>query len=156
MPGDQYSNLSQQVKSLGLDERFGEVKRMYRRIDFLFEDLIKVTPSSKVVGDITPYMVQNGLDEDTVISDDYKLDSPESVVSFSKDDTGQPVSGFNKKLQDVILKGQQPTVGKPGEYLEPVDFETTRRELNDTQQDGVTGQGIISYILYPKVYKQYI
>ena len=156
MPGGQYSNLSQQAKSLGLGERFDEVKEMYRRVNFLFGDLVKVTPSSKVVGDMALYMVQNDLDEDTVINDGYKLDFPESVVSFFKGDIGQPVNGFNKKLQDVILKGQQPITERPGEYLEPVDFEAIRQELSDIQQDEVTEQDIISYVLYPKVYKQYI
>ncbi|MEJ7304514.1 hypothetical protein WL900_15195, partial [Staphylococcus caprae] len=84
-----YSNLSQQAKSLGLGERFDEVKEMYRRVNFLFGDLVKVTPSSKVVGDMALYMVQNDLDEDTVINDGYKLDFPESVVSFFKGDIGQ-------------------------------------------------------------------
>ncbi|MFT2183946.1 hypothetical protein, partial [Enterococcus faecium] len=84
------------------------------------------------------YMVQNDLDEDTVINDGYKLDFPESVVSFFKGDIGQPVNGFNKKLQDVILKGQQPITERPGEYLEPVDFEAIRQELSDIQQDEVT------------------
>ncbi|MGZ9472812.1 hypothetical protein ACXXHH_15215, partial [Staphylococcus epidermidis] len=84
--------------------------------------------SSKVVGDMALYMVQNDLDEDTVINDGYKLDFPESVVSFFKGDIGQPVNGFNKKLQDVILKGQQPITERPGEYLEPVDFEAIRQE----------------------------
>ena len=87
-----------------MGERFDEVKEMYRRVNFLFGDLVKVTPSSKVVGDMALYMVQNDLDEDTVINDGYKLDFPESVVSFFKGDIGQPVNGFNKKLQDVILK----------------------------------------------------
>ena len=110
-----------------MGERFDEVKEMYRRVNFLFGDLVKVTPSSKVVGDMALYMVQNDLDEDTVINDGYKLDFPESVVSFFKGDIGQPVNGFNKKLQDVILKGQQPITERPGEYLEPVDFEAIRQ-----------------------------
>ena len=84
MPGGQYSNLSQQAKSLGLGERFDEVKDMYRRVNFLFGDIVKVTPSSKVVGDMALYMVQNDLDEESVIRDGHKLDFPESVVSTLK------------------------------------------------------------------------
>lgn len=156
MPGGQYSNLGQQAKSLGLGNRFNEVKDMYRRVNFLFGDIVKVTPSSKVVGDMALYMVQNDLDEQAVIEQGYKLDFPESVVSYFKGDIGQPVNGFNKKLQDVILKGQQPLTERPGEYLEPVDFEAIRQELNEKEYGEVTEQDIISYVLYPKVFDQYI
>lgn len=156
MPGGQYSNLSQQAKSLGLGGRFDEVKDMYRRVNFLFGDIVKVTPSSKVVGDMALYMVQNDLDESSVLSDGYKLDFPESVVSFFKGEIGQPVNGFNRKLQEVILKGQQPLTERPGEYLEPVDFDEIREGLTEKQQGEVTEQDVISYVLYPKVYNQYI
>ncbi|EHY92130.1 pyruvate carboxylase [Staphylococcus saprophyticus subsp. saprophyticus KACC 16562] len=156
MPGGQYSNLSQQAKSLGLGNRFNEVKEMYRRVNFLFGDIVKVTPSSKVVGDMALYMVQNDLDEDTIIKDGYKLDFPESVVSFFKGDIGQPVNGFNKTLQKVILKGQSAITDRPGEHLDPVDFEAVRKELEEKQEREVTEQDIISYVLYPKVYEQFI
>ncbi|GAA6822258.1 pyruvate carboxylase [Helicobacter pylori] len=155
MPGGQYSNLHQQAKSLGLGNRYNEVKDMYRRVNFLFGDIVKVTPSSKIVGDMALYMVQNDLDEETVIKDGYKLDFPESVVSFFKGDIGQPVDGFNKELQKVVLKGETPLEDRPGEYLEPVDFESVRKELEEKQQKEVTEQDIISYVLYPKVYEQY-
>lgn len=156
MPGGQYSNLHQQAKSLGLGNRYNEVKDMYRRVNFLFGDIVKVTPSSKIVGDMALYMVQNDLDEETVIKDGYKLDFPESVVSFFKGDIGQPVDGFNKELQKVVLKGETPLEDRPGEYLEPVDFESVRKELEEKQQKEVTEQDIISYVLYPKVYEQYM
>ena len=129
MPGGQYSNLSQQAKSLGLGERFNEVKDMYRRVNFLFGDIVKVTPSSKVVGDMALYMVQNDLDEQSIIEQGYKLDFPESVVSYFKGEIGQPVNGFNKQLQDIILKGQQPLTERPGEYLKPVDFDEIREQI---------------------------
>jgi pyruvate carboxylase len=156
MPGGQYSNLHQQAKSLGLGNRYNEVKDMYRRVNFLFGDIVKVTPSSKIVGDMALYMVQNDLDEETVLKDGYKLDFPESVVSFFKGDIGQPVDGFNKELQKVVLKGEIPLEDRPGEYLDPVDFESVRKELEEKQLKEVTEQDIISYVLYPKVYEQYI
>ncbi|MEJ7528880.1 pyruvate carboxylase [Staphylococcus hominis] len=156
MPGGQYSNLSQQVKSLGLGERFNEVKDMYRRVNFLFGDIVKVTPSSKVVGDMALYMVQNDLDEQSIIEQGYKLDFPESVVSYFKGEIGQPVNGFNKQLQDIILKGQQPLTERPGEYLKPVDFDEIREQLQDKNYGEVTEQDIISYVVYPKVFDQFI
>lgn len=156
MPGGQYSNLSQQAKSLGLGERFNEVKDMYRRVNFLFGDIVKVTPSSKVVGDMALYMVQNDLDEQSIIEQGYKLDFPESVVSYFKGEIGQPVNDFNKQLQDIILKGQQPLTERPGEYLKPVDFDEIREQLQDKNYGEVTEQDIISYVLYPKVFDQFI
>ncbi len=156
MPGGQYSNLRQQAKSLGLGERFSEVKDMYRRVNFLFGDIVKVTPSSKVVGDMALYMVQNELNEKDVVAQGHKLDFPESVVSFFKGEIGQPVNGFNKDLQRVILKGQSPLTERPGEYLEPIDFDALREELQEKQQEKVTEQDLISYALYPKVYEQYV
>ncbi|PTK83020.1 pyruvate carboxylase, partial [Staphylococcus haemolyticus] len=156
MPGGQYSNLGQQAKSLGLGERFHEVKDMYRRVNFLFGDIVKVTPSSKVVGDMALYMVQNDLDEQSVIKEGHKLDFPESVVSYFKGDIGQPVNGFNKELQDVILKGQQPLKERPGEYLDPVNFDEIRQELEAKDYGEVTEQDVISYVLYPKVFDQFM
>lgn len=156
MPGGQYSNLSQQAKSLGLGERFNEVKDMYKRVNLLFGDIVKVTPSSKVVGDMALYMVQNDLDEESVIKRGHTLDFPESVVSFFKGEIGQPVNGFNKELQKVILKGIEPIEKRPGELLEPVDFEELRETLQEKQQGEVTEQDLISYAIYPKVYEQYI
>ncbi|UXR72280.1 pyruvate carboxylase [Staphylococcus sp. IVB6238] len=156
MPGGQYSNLRQQAKSLGLGERFGEVKDMYRRVNLLFGDIVKVTPSSKVVGDMALYMVQNELDEEQVLSEGHKLDFPDSVVSFFKGEIGQPVNGFNKQLQEVILKGQPALTDRPGEYLAPVDFDALKEELQEKQQREVTEQDVVSYALYPKVYEQYI
>ncbi|MFS4464001.1 pyruvate carboxylase [Staphylococcus haemolyticus] len=156
MPGGQYSNLGQQAKSLGLGERFHEVKDMYRRVNFLFGDIVKVTPSSKVVGDMALYMVQNNLDEQSVIKEGHKLDFPESVVSYFKGDIGQPVNGFNKELQDVILKGQQPLTERPGEYLDPVNFDEIRQELEAKDYGEVTEQDVISYVLYPKVFDQFM
>ena len=135
-----------------LSHYWGTVRQYYSD----FGDIVKVTPSSKVVGDMALYMVQNDLDEQTIIKDGYKLDFPESVVSFFKGEIGQPVNGFNKDLQKVILKGQTPLTERPGEYLEPVDFETVRQELEEKQQKEVTEQDVISYVLYPKVYEQFI
>ncbi|GEP80098.1 hypothetical protein SCA05_18910 [Staphylococcus carnosus] len=129
---------------------------MYRRVNFLFGDIVKVTPSSKVVGDMALYMVQNDLNEEDVIRDGYKLDFPESVVSFFKGEIGQPTSGFNKELQKVVLKGQKPLTERPGEYLQAIDFEALREELQAKQDKPVTDQDLISYAIYPKVYEQYI
>ncbi|TDL39202.1 pyruvate carboxylase [Macrococcoides bohemicum] len=156
MPGGQYSNLGMQAKSLGLGDRFSEVKDMYRRVNLMFGDIVKVTPSSKVVGDMALYMVQNDLDETSVIDRGASLDFPESVVSFFKGEIGQPVNGFPEALKKVVLKDIESIDVRPGELLAPVDFDLLRKELEKKQKKQVTEQDIISYALYPKVYEQYI
>lgn len=156
MPGGQYSNIGMQAKSLGLGERFNEVKDMYARVNMMFGDIIKVTPSSKVVGDMALYMVQNNLDEQSVITCGATLDFPESVVSFFKGEIGQPAGGFPEDLKKVVLKNETSIDVRPGELLAPVDFEALRNELAAKQSTPVTEQDLISYALYPKVYEQFI
>ncbi|MGV2874514.1 pyruvate carboxylase [Macrococcus capreoli] len=156
MPGGQYSNLGMQAKSLGLGDRFSEVKDMYRRVNLMFGDIVKVTPSSKVVGDMALYMVQNNLDETSVIERGATLDFPESVVSFFKGEIGQPANGFPEALQKVVLKDIESINVRPGELLPPVDFESLRQTLTTKQAKPVTEQDVVSYALYPKVYEQYV
>ncbi|MCY9401767.1 pyruvate carboxylase, partial [Bacillus haynesii] len=126
MPGGQYSNLQQQAKGVGLGDRWNEVKEMYSRVNHLFGDIVKVTPSSKVVGDMALYMVQNNLTEDDIYERGESLDFPDSVVELFKGYIGQPHGGFPEKLQKLILKGQEPITVRPGELLEP--FSSRLRE----------------------------
>ena len=104
MPGGQYSNLQQQARAVGLAERWEEVKDMYSRVNLMFGDVVKVTPSSKVVGDMALFMVQNDLDEQSVIERGDTIDFPDSVIEFFQGYLGQPHGGFPKELQKVILK----------------------------------------------------
>lgn len=152
MPGGQYSNLRQQAKAVGLGERWNEVKKMYRRVNDLFGDLIKVTPSSKVVGDMALYMVQNELTEDDVFEKGESLHFPDSVVQFFQGFLGQPYGGFPKELQQVILKGREAITVRPGELLKPVDFEEMKEMLFHKLGRQVTSHDLISYALYPKVF----
>jgi pyruvate carboxylase len=156
MPGGQYSNLLSQAKSLGLGERYGEVKRMYRKVNMLFGDIVKVTPSSKVVGDMALFMVQNDLNEETLFERGEQLDFPDSVVSFFKGEIGRPVTGFNENLQKIVLKGTAPLEVRAGEVMEDVDFNALREEIGQFQTDSVTEQDVLSYALYPKVYKDFV
>ncbi|MDQ0482750.1 pyruvate carboxylase [Guptibacillus hwajinpoensis] len=155
MPGGQYSNLQQQAKGVGLGGRFDEVKRMYRRVNEMFGDLVKVTPSSKVVGDMALYMVQNNLTEDDVYDRGESLDFPDSVVELFQGYLGQPYEGFPKELQQIILKGREPITTRPGELLEPVNFTDLKETLYHKLNRQVTSHDLISYALYPKVYLDY-
>ncbi|MET3698127.1 pyruvate carboxylase [Bacillus oleivorans] len=155
MPGGQYSNLQQQAKAVGLGERWDEVKEMYGRVNLLFGDIVKVTPSSKVVGDMALFMVQNDLSESDVLERGYMLDFPDSVVELFEGYLGQPYGGFPKDLQKVILKGRDPITVRPGELLDNVDFEEIKEKLVQELDREVTNYDVLSYALYPKVFEEY-
>ncbi|WP_394232652.1 pyruvate carboxylase [Niallia oryzisoli] len=155
MPGGQYSNLQQQAKGVGLGDQWDDVKRMYSRVNQMFGDIVKVTPSSKVVGDMALFMVQNNLTEEDVLAKGDTIDFPDSVVELFMGYLGQPHGGFPKDLQKVILKGKEPITVRPGELLEPVDFKALRDELYHELGREVTAHDIIAYALYPKVFLDY-
>ncbi|MBH0155743.1 pyruvate carboxylase [Fictibacillus sp. 5RED26] len=152
MPGGQFSNLQQQAKAVGLGDRWDEVKQMYRRVNDMFGDVVKVTPSSKVVGDMALYMVQNNLTEDDVYDRGDSLDFPDSVVEFFQGYLGQPYEGFPKELQRIILKGREPFSERPGELLEAADFNDIKETLFHKINRQVTSFDVLAYALYPKVF----
>ncbi|WP_042145070.1 pyruvate carboxylase [Paucisalibacillus sp. EB02] len=155
MPGGQYSNLRQQAKAVGLGDRWAEVKTMYRRVNDMFGDVVKVTPSSKVVGDMALFMVQNNLSEDDVYEKGDTIDFPDSVVELASGYLGQSYQGFPKELQRIILKGKKPITERPGQLLEPVNFKHMRDSLFKTLDRQVTSFDMIAYALYPKVFMDY-
>ncbi|MCA1029925.1 pyruvate carboxylase [Bacillus timonensis] len=155
MPGGQYSNLQQQAKGVGLADRWDEVKEMYSRVNQMFGDVVKVTPSSKVVGDMALYMVQNNLIEEDIFERGETLDFPDSVVELFEGYLGQPHGGFPKELQRIILKGREAIEVRPGELLEPVDFSKMREDLYHSLNRQVTSFELISKALYPKVFMDY-
>ncbi|GBG93917.1 pyruvate carboxylase [Ligilactobacillus salitolerans] len=154
MPGGQYSNLQQQAQALGISD-FEEVKEKYRTVNELLGNIIKVTPSSKVVGDLALFMLQNDLDSENILTRGKSLDFPQSVVDFFAGDLGQPVGGFPPELQQVVLKGRTPITVRPGSLAEPVDFLTTSAELAGIIHRQPSQLEVLSYILYPDVFKQY-
>ncbi|MBG9989338.1 pyruvate carboxylase [Aerococcaceae bacterium DSM 111176] len=156
MPGGQYSNLRLQANSVGLGDRYDDVLSMYHRVNLLFGDIVKVTPSSKVVGDMAIFMVQNELDEQSVIERGQQLDFPDSVVGFFRGDIGQPAGGMNKELQRVVLKDIEPITERPGNLLEDYDFDKGAEEIEDLVYDQVNERHLISNALYPKVFKEYL
>ena len=152
MPGGQYSNLRQQATAVGLGDQWPEVCHMYSRVNMLFGDMIKVTPSSKVVGDMTLFMVQNHLTEEDIYEKGDTLDFPQSVVEFFDGKLGIPYGGFPEKLQQIILRGKKPHLeSKPAN----VDFEQVKMEMKEkhlpTREEDVS-----SYCIYPKVFSDYV
>lgn len=155
MPGGQYSNLQQQAKAVGLGERWDDVKAMYSRVNQMFGDVVKVTPSSKIVGDMALFMVQNNLTEEDVITKGHTLDFPDSVVEFFEGYLGQPYEGFPVELQKVILKDKEPITVRPGELLQEVDYPGLQVKLSAEMGREATDYDVIAYSLYPKVFLEY-
>ncbi|MCX2739076.1 pyruvate carboxylase [Pontibacter anaerobius] len=155
IPGGQYSNLRPQANALGLGDKWQEIKETYAEVNQLFGDVVKVTPSSKVVGDMALYLVSNGLTTVDVLDRGAQISFPESVQSFFKGELGQPVGGFPKKLQDIILKEDKPFSDRPNEHLEPVDFEKEFAAFQEKFGKETRFTDFLSYQLYPKVYEAY-
>ncbi len=151
MPGGQYSNLEQQAKSLGLGDRWNEIQKVYHQVNMMFGDIIKVTPSSKVVGDMTLFMVQNDLTQEDIMTRGRELDYPQSVVEFFQGRLGIPYQGFPVELQDIILKGDKSWQEQAKAALAPVDFAAKKAELEEMKAP-TTEEDLSAYCLYPKVY----
>ncbi len=156
IPGGQYSNLQSQVESFGLGHRYEDVKEMYKKVNMMLGDIVKVTPSSKAVGDMAIFMVQNDLTPENILEKGRNVDFPDSIVSFFEGMMGQPEGGFPEDLQKVVLKDKEPITCRPGELLEPEDFDYIKQGL--VKYFGLEGtpQEVISYAMYPKVYEDYL
>jgi pyruvate carboxylase len=157
MPGGQYTNLREQARSLGIDDtRWHEVAHAYSQVNRMFGDIVKVTPSSKVVGDMALLMVTSGLDAAEVEDPDVEVAFPESVVSFFRGELGQPHGGFPEALQRKVLKGAVPLRSRPGETLPAVDLTNAREELQARIPRPLTDYDFASWLMYPKVYTDYV
>jgi pyruvate carboxylase len=156
MPGGQYTNLREQARSLGIDDtRWPEVARAYSDVNEMFGDIVKVTPTSKVVGDLAILMVTSGLSRDAVLDPDTEIAFPESVVQLFRGDIGQPLGGFPEGLQRKVLKGVAPRTGRPGALMPPADLTALRAEASARAAHPVTDAQFASYLMYPKVFADY-
>ncbi|GAB2767282.1 pyruvate carboxylase [Salinimicrobium soli] len=159
IPGGQYSNLKPQAESLGLADRFHEITEMYGKVNELFGDIIKVTPSSKVVGDMAQYLVSNNLTIEDVLEKGEEISFPQSVVSYFRGDLGQPYGGFPQKIQKIVLKDEKPYTERPNAHLEPIDFEKEYSEFEKMFGEGLGRElqitDFLSYKLYPKVFTDF-
>ena len=157
MPGGQFTNLKAQARSLGLEEKWPEIAKTYADVNQMFGDIVKVTPSSKVVGDMALMMVSQGLSRQDVESPDIDLSFPDSVVDMMRGNLGQPPGGFPKSIVGKILKGEKPNLERPGKHLKDVDLEQVRTELS-VNLDGVDidDEDLNGYLMYPKVFMDYM
>ena len=157
MPGGQFTNLKAQARSMGLEERWHEVAHMYAEVNRMFGDIVKVTPSSKVVGDMALMMVAQGLTREQVEDPAVEVAFPESVVDMMKGNLGQPPGGWPRALQKKILKGEPATTERPGAVMPPADLDRLRAEARKLARDGekVDDEDFNGYLMYPKVFTDY-
>ncbi len=156
IPGGQYSNLLAQVKAMGSEDNFEEIKHLYKQANDLLGNIVKVTPSSKVVGDMAIFMSKNGLTKDNILTEGKDLSYPDSVVDYFMGNIGQPEGGFPEELQKIVLKGKTPITGRVGGLMPPADLEGIEKHLLETHtMKRINPRNIISYAMYPKVYDDY-
>jgi pyruvate carboxylase len=157
MPGGQFTNLREQARSLGIDDvRWPEVARAYAQVNEMFGDIVKVTPTSKVVGDMALMMVTSGLSAAQVQDPATEIAFPESVVSLFRGELGQPYGGFPPALQQRILQGSDALTVRPGEVLPPIDLQQVRAQIDAKGWRAVTDEEFASYLMYPKVFLDYL
>ena len=157
MPGGQFTNLKAQARSLGLEEQWPEIAKTYADVNQMFGDIVKVTPSSKVVGDMALMMVSQGLSRQDVENPDIDLSFPESVVDMMRGNLGQPPGGFPKTIVDKILKGEKPNLERPGKHLKNVNLEKVRKDLSAQLDDMIIDdEDLNGYLMYPKVFIDYM
>ena len=157
MPGGQFTNLKAQARSMGMEEKWHDIAETYADVNQMFGDIVKVTPSSKVVGDMALMMVAQNLNRDDVENPKTDVAFPESVVDMLRGNLGQPPGGFPKHIVKKALKGEKPNLARPGKNLEPIDLEKTRQELSD-KLDGmkIDDEDLNGYLMYPKVFLDYM
>ncbi|QUS55372.1 pyruvate carboxylase [Pseudovibrio brasiliensis] len=155
MPGGQFTNLKEQARSLGLEMRWHEVAKAYADVNMMFGDIVKVTPSSKVVGDMAVMMVSQGITPEDVVDPNKEVSFPESVVNMMHGDLGIPPGGWPADLQKKVLKGQEPITVRPGSLLEAEDMDAKREELSGILGRKGSEQELSSMLMYPKVYTEF-
>jgi pyruvate carboxylase len=155
MPGGQYTNLMEQAQAVGLGDRWDDVCRMYGEVNRLLGDIVKVTPTSKVVGDMALFMVANNLSSRDILESSRELAVPEAVIDLLMGRMGQPPGGFPRRLRQRLLRDRQPIRGRPGANLPPADFAATEAELQTILDRRPTRREISSYLLYPRVFQEF-
>jgi pyruvate carboxylase len=155
MPGGQFTNLKAQARSMGLEDRWHEVAQMYADVNRMFGDIVKVTPSSKVVGDMALMMVSQGLSRADVEDPAKDVAFPDSVIDMMRGNLGQPPGGFPPGILKKVLKDEQPILDRPGLHVAPIDLEKTRAEVAAKLEQEIDDEDLMGYLMYPKVFSDY-
>jgi len=156
MPGGQYTNLREQARAMGLEHRWPEVAQAYADANLLFGDIVKVTPTSKVVGDMALFMVANGLSPQQLSDPDREVAFPDSVVALFRGELGFPPGGFPAALSRKVLRGQPPLSGPAADFLPAADLPEKRAQLEQTIGRPVTERELASHLMYPKVFRDWV
>jgi len=155
IPGGQYSNLRPQARGLGLEDKFEQIKTNYQAVNEMLGGMVKVTPSSKVVGDMAMFMTANGYSANDILENGNRIDFPDSFKSLMRGDLGQRTEGWPKKLQEFALKGEKPYTERPNAHLENIDLDAGFKEFKKSHPFFAERVDYISYLLYPKVFEEY-
>ena len=156
MPGGQFTNLKEQAAAMGLASRWPEIARTYAEVNQLFGDIVKVTPSSKVVGDMTMFLVTRGIKPADVVNlEPGSVPFPESVIDMLGGGLGQPLGGWPKKIQHVVLGNRKPIKGRPGAELKPLNFKKIAEELSPKLKREATMDDVFSHVMYPEVFADF-
>jgi pyruvate carboxylase len=157
MPGGQYTNLKEQAASMGLGHRWHEIARTYAEVNELFGDIVKVTPSSKVVGDMTMFLITRGIKPADVVNlEPGATPFPESVIDMLSGGLGEPMGGWPRDLQRVVLGKRKPIEGRPGEGMPPLNFAKTRSDLSGRLKRETTDDDLYSHLMYPEVFAEFV
>ena len=155
IPGGQYTNLRAQARSMGLEDKWPQIADTYAEVNEMFGNIVKVTPTSKVVGDLALYMVASGLSAEDVVNPEKDVAFPESVISLFKGELGMPPEGFPEALSKKILKGEKPLEGRAGALLPPADLDGEREKAEEAAGREVSDRDLASYLMYPQVFAEY-
>jgi pyruvate carboxylase len=155
MPGGQYTNLFEQARALGLADRWPEVCKMYAEVNQMLGDIVKVTPTSKSVGDLALFMIAGDLSVEDVLSGNKPIAFPASVIDLVAGRMGQPPGGFPQRVKEVILGNEAEVVGRPGESMPPADIDAAREKASEHLDGEATDAETVSYLLYPKVFTDF-
>jgi pyruvate carboxylase len=156
MPGGQFTNLKEQARSMGLDSRWHEVARAYSDVNAMFGDIVKVTPSSKVVGDLALMMISQDLTIEDVVNPDRDIAFPDSVVSMMRGELSQPPGGFPPGIQSKVLKGEQPLTERASLSMKAADLQAVRKQLSEELEQDISENQLASYNMYPKVFTDFM
>jgi pyruvate carboxylase len=156
MPGGQYTNLKEQAASMGLSQRWPEISRTYTEVNQLFGDIVKVTPSSKVVGDMAMFLISHGIKPADVLKlEPGSVPFPASVIDMLMGNLGQPDGGWPKRLQKVVLGKAKPIRGRPGAGLKPLNLEKIKEDLTPKLKHEATSDDLYSHLMYPEVFAEF-
>ena len=155
MPGGQYTNLFQQARAMGLADRWSEVCAVYADVNQLLGDIVKVTPTSKAVGDLALFLIANEMSAEEVLTSEREIAFPQSVIDLVRGNMGQAMGGFPNEVRDKILAGEEPLHGRPGESLPAADFEETAKEIEPLLGRAPLSREVVSHLLYPQVFSDF-